>query len=128
MGQALLNIAEYRQLTAKKAKRSKYLNVKTNGYDSKKEANRASELKLLQKAGMISDLCEQVKFELVPTQRDQYERVVERAVNYVADFCYREKSKIVVEDVKSKITRTAAYIVKKKLMRLVHGIEVLEIY
>lgn len=47
-------------------KTSKYHAVKTNGYDSAREAERARQLHLLQKAGAISDLREQVPFELIP--------------------------------------------------------------
>ena len=46
--------------------RTKYHNVKTSGYDSKKEAERARVLHLLEKAGKIHNLREQVRFELVP--------------------------------------------------------------
>ena len=45
---------------------AKYNNIKYKGYDSKREYYRAQELKLLEKKGVISDLQEQVKFELIP--------------------------------------------------------------
>lgn len=45
---------------------NKYGAVKTRGYDSKKEAQRADELRLLERAGEISELQEQVRFELIP--------------------------------------------------------------
>ena len=44
----------------------KYHNVKTRGYDSAREAERARVLHLMEKAGKIRDLREQVRFELVP--------------------------------------------------------------
>lgn len=47
---------------------SKYGNVRTRGYDSRKEARRAEELRLLARAGKIRDLREQVRFELIPAQ------------------------------------------------------------
>ena len=47
---------------------AKYHNVKTRGYDSVREAERARVLHLLEKAGKIRDLCEQVKYELIPAQ------------------------------------------------------------
>ncbi len=59
---------------------SKYGNRRTNGYASKREASRAQELRLLEKAGKIHNLREQVPFELIPKQDG------ERARKYVADF------------------------------------------
>ena len=102
---------------------SKYGNIKTitsDGikHDSQKEANRWCELKLLERAGKISGLQRQVKFELIPKQD------CERAVVYVADFMYIEDNKLVVEDVKGK--RTKEYIIKRKLMLWVHGISIKE--
>ena len=95
---------------------NKYKNIKTsyNGrtYDSKKEAVRAAELAMLQRTGVISDLQEQVRFEVVPKTDG------ERAVTYVADFVYTESGKRIIEDVKSPITRKdKAYIIKRKLMK-----------
>ena len=65
--------------------------VTVNGvvFDSRKEANRWCELALLQKAGQVTDLQRQVKYELIPSQRIDG-KVAERACNYVADFVYRE--------------------------------------
>lgn len=58
-------------------KTSKYHAVKTNGYDSAREAERARQLHLLQQAGAISELQEQVRFELIPAiwQRPNGEKV-----------------------------------------------------
>lgn len=99
---------------------SKYGNVKTNGYDSKKEAARAEYLKTLQQAGMIQCLCEQVTFLLIPKMGD------ERPVSYRADFAYRDiEGNYIVEDVKGMKTRE--YIIKRKLMLFIHGIKVVEV-
>lgn len=95
-------------------------------FDSRKEAARYRELKLMLLAGEIEDLRLQVPFELIPRQMDG-KRVAERAVNYIADFVYTENGKTVVEDVKSLATRTPEYIIKRKLMRWVHGIAVKEV-
>lgn len=107
---------------------SKYRNKKVhwndNTYDSKKEARRHAELLLLQKAGQISDLETQVKFELLPSQRIDG-KVVERPVAYVADFVYKADGKVVVEDTKG--FRTADYIIKRKMMLYFHGIQIKEI-
>lgn len=100
----------------------KYNNIKTvvDGitFDSKKEAQRYQVLKMLERAGAITDLKYQVAFELIPKQDG------ERAVKYIADFVYKENGKVVVEDVKGK--RTQVYILKRKLMLERHGIKILE--
>ena len=111
-------------------------------FDSRKEANRYCELKLLQRAGTISDLELQKEFELIPNQYKQEERygkngkrlkdkqvLLERKCVYVCDFAYTdaETGKQVVEDCKSPITKTPVYKVKKKLMLYRYGIVVEEI-
>ena len=50
------------------AKGNKLHAEKTDGYDSKKESKRAAELRLMEQAGEISNLREQVRFELIPAQ------------------------------------------------------------
>ena len=108
---------------------SKYRNKPTNGYASKREAERAFRLKLMQEAGAIRNLREQVKFLLIPKQDG------ERACSYIADFSYEEPSfaesqaghgvwREVVEDCKGM--RTDVYVIKRKLMQMVHGIKVRE--
>lgn len=93
-------------------------------FDSKLEAHRYRELQLLERAGEISDLQRQVKYELIPSQKLDG-KVVERAVTYVADFVYLENNKLVVEDTKG--VRTKDYIIKRKLMLYVHHIRVKEV-
>ena len=93
-------------------------------FDSIKECQRYCELKLMQRAGVISDLKTQVPFELIPAQRIDG-KVTERAVNYIADFVYQEKGQTVVEDTKG--FRTKDYILKRKLMLWVHGIRIREV-
>lgn len=106
----------------------KYRNKKTTidgiEFDSKKEAKRYAELKILLQSGAISDLELQKEFELIPAQRIDG-KVVERACKYVADFVYKENGKTVVEDTKGM--RTKDYIVKRKLMLMVHGIRIKEV-
>ena len=100
--------------------RNKYGNRKINHagevFDSKREFERFRELELRVRAGVIHDLHRQVRFELIPAQYEGKNQV-ERAVHYVADFVYWEGDQMVVEDVKSKATRTESYIIKRKLMR-----------
>lgn len=93
-------------------------------FDSKKEARRYSELKLLQRAGKISNLRLQVPFELIPSQYID-KKCVERAVTYRADFVYTENGQTVVEDTKGM--RTKDYIIKRKLMLERYGIQIREI-
>lgn len=117
----------------KKPKRSKYGNhkVMVDGilFDSQKEGDRYQELKTLQQYGVIRDLNRQVSFELIPTQKDENNRVIERACTYKADFVYTDAKtgKRVVEDVKSEATKTAVYKIKKKLLLYVHGIRITEV-
>ena len=81
-------------------------------------------MRLLERAGEIQDLCAQVKFTLIPTQK-QGGKVVERPVTYIADFVYTENGEQVVEDVKGM--RTKEYIIKRKLMLYIHGIRIKEV-
>lgn len=121
--------------------------VKVNGntYDSRKEYRRFCELSLLQRAGAITGLQTQVRFELIPAQYVEYptgefykrgekkgqpkiKRVcVEQSVCYYADAVYYENGKKIVEDTKSPATRKKeSYIIKRKLMLWVHGIRIIE--
>lgn len=105
---------------------NKYRNIKTNGFDSRKEERRYNELLLLQRAGRISNLRRQVPIELIPSQYIDG-KCAERAVKYVADFVYCEGGQTVVEDVKSAITRkNKDYIIKRKLLLFVHHIRLRE--
>lgn len=106
---------------------NKYGAKKSGGYDSRKEHNRAAQLKLWQRAGVISNLREQVPFVLIPAQRGADGKVVERECKYIADFVYtdNETGKTVVEDTKG--FRTKDYIIKRKLMLSVNGIQIKEI-
>lgn len=96
-------------------------------FDSVKEYSRWQELKLLQKAGEIYELQRQVPFVVVPNQKDENGKVIERAVIYIADFTYRstKDGRIVVEDTKGMKTRE--YIIKRKLMMYRHGIRIREV-
>lgn len=94
-------------------------------FDSRKEAQRYAELKLLLRGGEIRDLRLQVKYELIPKQDG------ERACEYIADFVYQDvrTGKTVVEDVKG-CKQGAAYnifAIKRKLMLWRYGIKVVEI-
>lgn len=101
----------------------KYRNQTCNGYHSKKEAKRALELMVLERAGKIQNLREQVRIELLPAQYSEG-RCIERAVHYVADFAYTENGIEILEDVKG--FRTDTYKLKKKLLLFRHGIRIRE--
>ena len=122
----------------------KYNNKKVmvNGikFDSKKEAERYKDLKTLERAGHITDLKRQVKYVLIPAQYEPSDevyvkgkdkgkpkkgRLIERECAYYADFVYRHNGEIYVEDTKGM--RTPEYIIKRKLMLYVHGIEIREL-
>ena len=92
----------------------------------------------MQKAGMIHGLELQKKFVLIPAQREpdtvgkrggkHKGKVIERECSYHADFAYYTKDgDYVVEDVKSDITKTEQYKIKRKLMMYIHGIRISEV-
>lgn len=115
-------------------------------FDSKHEATRWCELQMLAKAGEITDLRRQVVYNLIPKQFEDTDDVyktgshkgehkqvmLERAVDYIADFQYRLKDgTLVVEDAKGcSNTADPAYrifTIKRKLMLWIHGIKVKEV-
>lgn len=124
-------------------------------FDSKKESRRYAELKIMQKAGIISDLELQKPFELIPAQYEVIPRFgkngkrlkdgkkcIEKSCVYKADFVYKIKKErkeplpdgnfnvydyyeTVVEDTKGM--RTTDYIIKRKLMLYKYGIRIQEL-
>lgn len=107
----------------------KYKNVPTEidgqKFDSKAEANRWCALQQLLKAGEIRNLERQVSYVLLARQK-RPSGGFERAVVYIADFCYTDRTgKRVVEDVKG--CSTDVWVIKRKLMLSLFGIEVREI-
>ena len=113
--------AQLKAMLAAKSKPNKYGARRSGGYDSTKEHRRACELQLMQRAGLISVLREQVRFELIPAQQG------ERSCSYIADFVYTDVAtgQTVVEDTKG--VRTKEYIIKRKLMLFIHGIRIKEV-
>lgn len=108
---------------------TKYGNKKTlvDGiwFDSKKEAARYQDLKLLQAAKIIRNLMVQQVFELAPSIIINGRK--RPPLRYKADFTYfddRQGGGFVVEDVKG--FRTEGYRIKRHLMKTEHDIEVLE--
>lgn len=95
-------------------------------FDSVKEYHHWIELCLMEKAGLISDLQRQVKYVLIPSQKEG-KKTIERECSYRADFVYtdNETGETIVEDVKGM--RTEVYKIKRKLMLWVHHIKIVEV-
>lgn len=125
--------AQFRRLVAEASscrhapRYNKYHAERVGSHASRKEYYRAQQLLLLQQAGTISDLRQQVPFKLLPTQRDPQGNIIERCVRYIADFVYVDNAtgRTIVEDTKG--VRTREYIIKRKLMLYIHGITITEI-
>lgn len=106
-------------------------------FDSMKEYKRYLDLLQMQKEGKIKELQRQVKYLLIPAQREpetvgarggiKKGKLLEREVAYFADFVYRlaDTDTLVVEDTKG--VRTTDYILKRKMMLYFHGIRIKEI-
>ena len=116
-------------------------------FDSQKEARRYDHLAALEKAGQIRDLRLQVDFTLQEAYTDTEGRRV-RAIRYRADFTYKRAVQwtvqdgpehsvvrfrtetdwvLVVEDVKSRPTRTKEYLLKRKMLKDKLGIDITEV-
>lgn len=131
-------------MTPSRPTKNKLNAVKTDGYASKREAERAAELRWLEKAGKIRDLQEQVKFVLIPAKWEEIPRIgkrgkpikpkrvcLQRELSYIADFCYIDcaTGHTVVEDAKG-YKGGATYRVfkdKAKMMFDKYGIKVVEV-
>ena len=106
-------------------------------FDSKKEMRHYTELLLLEKAGKIKDLQRQVKFQLIPAQREpditgpkgghKPGKLIEREVCYVADFVYTDLQTGQTVVVDTKGFRTKEYTIKRKMMLYFHGIRIKEV-
>ena len=107
--------------------RAQKTTFKGKTFDSGMEAYRFAELRYMLMGKLITDLECQVKFVLIPDQRDENGKLLEKEVSYVADFVYTDlkSGKKIVEDVKG--AKTKDYIIKRKLMLYVHGIQIREV-
>lgn len=105
-------------------------------FPSGKEGERFLYLRELEKRGEITNLRRQVRFELLPaaykdvvkhlkTKDKVVRRLFLNPVSYVADFVYEKDGQTVVEDTKGY--KTKEYIIKKKMMYALNGIEIQEI-
>lgn len=94
-------------------------------FASKKEGHRWQELKLLERAGEISELQRQVPFVICPKCKTRTGKT-QAARKYIADFVYKDQhGRQVVEDVKGVLTQS--YRLKKALMLYFYGIEIQEV-
>ena len=135
-----------------KAKANKYHNTPTERvtasgavlhFDSQKEARRYDVLAARLQAGQIRDLRLQVEFTLQEAYTDTEGRRV-RSIRYKADFTYYRPPEngshaaywadqtgtpwvLVVEDVKSRATKTQKYAIKKKLLKERFGLDITEV-
>lgn len=92
--------------------------------DSKHEFRRLNDLIALQRAGQIKNLQTQVRYKLIPAQKICGVKV--RGTDYVADFVYwTSEGQFICEDAKGH--KTADYIIKRKLMKMIHDIDVVEV-
>jgi len=109
-------------------------------FDSRKEARRYLYLKHELDTGKISDLQRQVRFELIPAQREpdtvgprggvKKGKTIELAVDYVADFVYKDaEGNQVVEDVKGYKDGSGykIFVLKRKLLLYIYGIRIKEV-
>lgn len=109
---------------------SKYNNHKVRflgeTFDSMLECERYKYLKALEQQKVISNLRRQVKYVLLPSQKDfRTQKTIEREITYLADFVYEKGSQTIVEDVKGM--KTDVYKIKRKLMLYFHGIRIKEV-
>lgn len=118
---AMHNESTGAKVTVQCGKRPKYGNTPTTvagiRFDSKGEAQRYGELRLLEAAGKVSELKCQVPFSIQVNG--------EKICDYVADFCFVEGGKRVVEDWKAGV-RTKDYVIKRRLLWAIYRIDVRE--
>ena len=113
-------------------------------FQSQKEARRYDELIAMERAGQIRELRLQVDFTLQEAYTDAEGRRV-RAIRYKADFVYMRQDVLaaayvdgkkvgekiawtkVVEDVKSRATKTKTYAMKRKMMKERFNIDIKEV-
>lgn len=117
--------------------RNNKVTIGEDTFDSMKEYRRYLDLIYQVKTCEIADLRRQVKYILIPAQREpstvgprggvKKGKLLEHEVAYYADFVYKDlkTGETVVEDTKG--LRTHDYVIKRKLMLYVHGIRIREV-
>ena len=106
--------------------RVKYKNTKIEFegilFHSKGELKRYKELCLLEKSGEISELERQKKYILQEKYTKNSRKI--REISYIADFVYKDKKGVVIEDFKG--FRTEMYKLKKKIFEFKYPYEITE--
>lgn len=95
-------------------------------FDSRLEANRYCQLKILERAREIKDLRRQVEFIIQPSYKKNNKTI--RAIKYIADFVYYDvkKKKTIIEDTKG--FKNEVYRIKKKIFEYKYPeLEIVEI-
>lgn len=114
-----ITLEEYKRASGP---RNKYFAHRTERdgiwFDSKKEADRYSQLKILERTGEIRNLTLQPVFPIVVNGK--------KVCNYRADFSYyrMKKAESIVEDCKG--IKTPVYRLKKKLFEALYEKQILE--
>ena len=96
--------------------RNKKAQIDMYVFDSVRESQRYKELKLLERAGEISNLELQPRFLLQDSFKKNGKTF--RKIEYVADFMYLENGKTIVEDVKG--LQTDVFKLKHKIFEKVY--------
>jgi len=113
-------------------------------FDSATEGRYYEKYRDMEKAGLIQNLRRQVSYELIPAVWEEYDdvkhlkrgdkivrkrRQKQRAITYIADFVFTKDGVEYVVDVKGgPRARTKEYLLKKKMMYALKGIEITEVY
>ena len=130
--QALAKLLEQKAVKQSKYRNEKATRTMPNGeirtFDGLREARRYDFLIERERRGEIRDLRLQVDFTLQEAYTDMEGHRV-RAIRYRADFTYYEgkQEQRVVEDVKSKATKTQKYAIKKKMLKDRFGLDITEV-
>lgn len=121
---------------------SKYRNRKTvfDGitFDSVAEARYYQKLKAMENDGLVSDIRRQVAYQLLPDLYEEHEvqlktktktvrKRIQQGTKYVADFVYTDTTTGETKVVDVKGVRTKEYLLKKKMMRCLLGITIIEV-
>jgi len=96
-------------------------------FQSKKEGKRYQELKLLERAGEISDLNPRPNSYIVMDKK--YNVNTNRHITYKPDFEYNKDGRHITEDVKGRKagTQYRLFLLKKYLMKKIYNIDVIEV-
>jgi hypothetical protein len=95
-------------------------------FDSKKEATTYQQLRIREMIGEISELQRQVVFPIYAI--DRATQIAHVVASYIADFQFLEDGKRIVMDVKGgKATQTQLYKLKKAILAVQDGIEIVEV-